>query len=120
MFLDHVNSFGKFLKFFVQKHFFLPLLKKKREKKKEQEHCVCRFLKNTVPCEFLLLKLCNFHILYLISFKVMTKTISTKSYPGTKLNVKSRRKFLHLSSCSRTGKFFSMPCHGTGESPQSI
>ena len=28
MFLDHVDSFGKFLKFFVQKLFFLPLFKK--------------------------------------------------------------------------------------------
>ena len=28
MFLDHVDSFGKFLKFFVQKHFF-TLVKKK-------------------------------------------------------------------------------------------
>ena len=27
MFLDHVDSFGNFLKFFVQKH-FLPVLKK--------------------------------------------------------------------------------------------
>ena len=28
MLLDHVDSFGHFFKFFVQKHFFLPLFKK--------------------------------------------------------------------------------------------
>ena len=51
MFLDHVDSFGKFLKLFVQKHFFFyPNLKK------VPEHWFCRFLKNTVPCEFPLLK----------------------------------------------------------------
>ena len=40
-----------------------------------------RFIKNTV----LLLKPYNFYTLYLISFQVMTKTVFTKSYPGTKL-----------------------------------
>ena len=80
-FLDHIDSFGKFLKFFVLKHFFfLPLLTK------GPKRCFCRFLKNAVPCEFPMLKLCNFiYILYLFSFQLMTKTIFAKSYPGTKL-----------------------------------
>ena len=77
MFLDHVDSFGKFLKFFVQKT-FLPLLKKK-----VPEHRFCCFLKNTVPCEFPLLKLYNFCIFSLIGFQVMTRTIFIKSYPVT-------------------------------------
>ena len=41
------------------------------------------FLKNTVPCEFPLLKLNNFYIFYLIGFQVMTKTIFTKTYPAS-------------------------------------
>ena len=81
MFLDHVDSFDKFLIFFFfffffwSKKTFLPLLKK------GPEHCFCCFLKNTVPCEFPLLKLYNFCIFDLIGFQVMTRTILTKSYP---------------------------------------
>ena len=66
MFLDHVDSLGKFLKF-LSKNIFN------------------RFLKNTVPCEFPLLKLYNFYIL--ISFQVTIKTIFTKSFHGTKLYI---------------------------------
>ena len=73
MFLDHVDSFGKFLIFFFQKT-FLHLLKK------WGQHTVfAAFSKNTVLCEFpLLYKFCIF---YLIGFQVMTRTIFTKSYP---------------------------------------
>ena len=74
MFLDHVDSFGKFLKFLcptrgVQKH-ILPLLKKGGP-----QHWFCRFLRNTVPCEFPLIK----YVPYLISFQVMTKQFSKKA-----------------------------------------
>ena len=55
MCIDHIDSFGNFLKFFVQKH-FCTLFKKRGG----AEHCFCHFLKNTVPCEFLLLKLYKF------------------------------------------------------------
>ena len=75
MFLDHVDSFGKFWSFFWPKNIFTLV------KKKVPEHCFCCFLKNTVPCEFPLLKLYNFCIFYLIGFQVMTRTIFTKSYP---------------------------------------
>ena len=66
MFLDHVNSSGKFLKFLSKNIFTLV-------KKEGQNTAFAVFSKNTVPCEFLLLKLCNFDILYLISFKVWQK-----------------------------------------------
>ena len=74
MILDHVDSFDKFSKF-LPKHFFYPCKKKMGPK-----HCFCRFLKNTVPCEFPFLKLHNFYILHLLSFQVI-KTVFTKSYP---------------------------------------
>ena len=56
MFLDHVDSFGKFVKY-LSKNIFLPLFKKGGP-----EHCFCHFLKS-VPYEFPLLKLYNFYIL---------------------------------------------------------
>ena len=68
--LDHANSFGNFL----SKTLFTLV------KKRGPEHCFCRFLKNTVPSEFLLLKLYIFYIHYLISFQVMTKSIFTKRF----------------------------------------
>ena len=81
----------------------------------------CRFLKNAVPCRFSLLKFYNFYIFYLTDSQVMTKTIFTKSYHGTKykggtsLKAKSCRKILHLSLCSQTAKKIPMPwyaeCH---------
>ena len=56
--LDRLDSFCKFLKLlFCPKTLFYPCLKKR------PEHCFCRFLKNTVPCEFPLLKLYNFYII---------------------------------------------------------
>ena len=71
---------SKFLKFLPKYIFLLPLLKK------GAKTLFFRFLKNTVPCEFFLLKLYNFNILYLISFLFMIKkSIFTKNYPGTKL-----------------------------------
>ena len=46
MFLDHLDTFGKFLKFFfVQKPFFHQCWKKKGGG--EAIHCFCRFLKNS-------------------------------------------------------------------------
>ena len=94
MFLDHVDSFSKFLKFFVRKY-CLPLLNK------GPKHCFCRFLKNTVLCEFSLLKLFNIYILYifLLLFKLWQKPLCQKAtkvpnYEGApSLNVKSLRKF---------------------------
>ena len=71
MFLDHVDNFGIF--FFSQTNIFNLV--------RGPEHCFCCFLKNTVPCEFPLLKLYNFCIFYLIGFQVMTRTIFIKSYP---------------------------------------
>ena len=113
MFLEHVDNFGKFLKFFVKK-------KKKKKipllKKGARTLFFCRFLENAVPCRFSLLKFYNFYIFYLTDSQVMTKTIFTKSYHGTKykggtsLKAKSRRKILHPSLCSQTAKKFSMPC----------
>ena len=81
MFLDHVDSFGKFLKFFPTHFFFYPGYKK------GPKHCFCRFLKNTVPFEYPLLKLCNFYMYRYFTFLVLVviKTMFTKTYPGTKL-----------------------------------
>ena len=74
MFLDHVDSFGKFLKFcFVQEHFFTLL-------ENGSKHSFCCFLKNTVPCEFPLLKLYNFIYLTLLIFK-LTKQFLRKATP---------------------------------------
>ena len=50
MFLDHVDIFGKVLKFFVQKH-FLPMLKK-NQKKKKQNILFCHFLKKQFLVNF--------------------------------------------------------------------
>ena len=99
MFLEHVDNLGKFLKFFVKKkEKKIPLLKKGA-----RTLFFCRFLKNAVPCRFSLLKFYNFCIFYLTDSQVMTKTIFTKSYHGTKykggtsLKAKSRRKILVIS-----------------------
>ena len=70
--LDHANSFGNSL----SKNIFLPLLKKRGP-----EHCFCRFLKNTVPCEFLLLKLYIFIYFTLLVFKLWQKVFSQKVTP---------------------------------------
>ena len=60
MLLDHVDSFGNFLKFLPKHMFFTPI------ERKEPKRCFYCFLKNTVPCKFPLLKLYNFYIIYLI------------------------------------------------------
>ena len=49
MFLDHVDSFGKFLKFFVQKAFFSPLLKKRGQNLVFAAFSKIQFLVN-FPC----------------------------------------------------------------------
>ena len=103
-FLDHVDSFGKFVKFFVEKHFF-TLVQKRRPK-----HCFCHFLKNTVPCGFSLLKLHNYHILYFISFQVMPKTIFTQSYEGG--TILKRQIFIFTFELApRQQKFFRCPAN---------
>ena len=113
MFLEHVDNVGKFLKFFVKKkkRKKIPLLKKGA-----RTLFFCRFLKNAVPCRFSLLKFYNFYIFYLIDSQVMTKTIFTKSYHGTKYkggtSLKSQisqKKFYILVYAPRQQKFFRCP-----------
>ena len=105
MFLDHVDSFGIFFFFF----FFCPKNIFNLVKKRGPEHCFCCFFKNTVP---------PFAYFTLLVIKIWQEQFSQKAtrYQITRvvglpsLNVKSRRKFLHLSLCSQTSKNFSMPC----------
>ena len=59
---------------FLSKIIFQPMFKKRGK-----QNTVFATFSKTVPCEFPLLKLYTFYILYLISLQVMTKT-TQKSY----------------------------------------
>ena len=111
MYLDHVDGFSKFLNFFfVEKYFFLFLLKKERKKgsisqkynlsQKSEE--LYRFLVK-FPCLKCYVKFCQF----------MTKNNFHKSYQiarmAPSLNLKSRRKFYTLFYAPRQQKIFRCP-----------